>query len=457
MKLRAVVPLLVAACLVPALAGSGTDSSVAICTNKDGFAKRQEAIDAKVVKITAEKDPAKRKALAVALASAADTDIECLIRYREPALVPTFVEVLAKSKKWFTRTRAIYALKMLGDASAEPALETALSDKDSMVREAAANALGHLGGDAARTALDKQKAAETEPYVTATIDAALGTAGKRPYDGRSDGKVWKETLVGPPGAQRVEWVWVKEGPQLFNDFATGALDVPVADRFAYPVQRYKEDLFAGYPRNSFGGPKGHGAEDHAWFREGCSYYAIGDGVVRMVQGAGGDWGFLVAIEHHLADGRWITAVYGHSAFDVLVHPGDTVKAGQRIATQALSCSVENGGYGSHIHFGLGDGPFWRRSKLATGDVIEFPHGGRRVSGPVLRLCYAKDEKNSYGRPCTAAICKAPDGAEEEVVFPQEEPQAEVSWLQAYIKDCRGWLNPQTVLPDLVEPKSPKGR
>jgi murein DD-endopeptidase MepM/ murein hydrolase activator NlpD len=319
-----------------------------------------------------------------------------------------------------------------------------------MVREAAANALAVLGGDEARAALEKRRPAETDPYVQASLDAALAAVAKRPWEGRTDGKTWKETLDGPDGAKRVQWAWVQKGAPLFNDYEAGALSVPEAAKFVYPVQRYKEDLFAGYPRNSFGAGGTHGGEDCAWFREGSSYYAIANGVVRMVQGAGGDWGFIVVLEHRLADGRIVTSVYGHAGFDVLVHPGETVTAGQRIATQGLSCAVENGGYGSHLHFGLGAGPFRRPSKIAEGDTIDFDFGGKKVKGPVLRLVYAKDGKGSNGWPLTAAVCRAPDGTETEVVFPEEPLAAELTWFQAYVKDCRGWLDPQKLLSEWVE-------
>ena len=109
---------------------------------------------------------------------------------------------------------------------------------------------------------------------------------------------------------------------------------------------------------------------------------------------------------------------------------------------------------SHIHFGLGDGPFRRPSKVAAGDVIEFDCHGRKVKGPVVRLAYASEGKGSRGWPLTAAICRAPDGSEVEVVFPEEDLQAELTWFQAYIKACRGWLNPQTWLPALVEKGAP---
>ena len=106
---------------------------------------------------------------------------------------------------------------------------------------------------------------------------------------------------------------------------------------------------------------------------------------------------------------------------------------------------------------FGDGPFRRPSKIAAGDTIEFDQAGKKVKGPVLRLVYAKDAKTANGWPRTAGICKAPDGEELEIVFPEEELQTELTWFQAYIKDCRGWLNPQTLLPELVEKKPAKGK
>jgi len=435
----------------PAAAKDAGDASIGLCTRKDEFAKRQAAMDAKVLVVTREKDEKKRAKLAAALAGA-EGEIECLIRYREPKLVPAFTEILAKSKKWFTRTRALYALRMIGDENVVPQVVAALGDKDSMVREAAANALGHLGGDAARAALETRKSAEKDAYVLATLDAALDGVAKRPWATRADGKEWKETLDGPEGARRVAWAWVVKGEGLFNDYLGAAIDVPVATRFSYPIQRYDEDLFAGFPRNSFAAGGNHAGEDCAWFREGSSYYAIADGVVRMVQGAGGDWGFLVVIEHRLDDGRYVTSVYGHSGADVLVKPGDRVTAGQRIATQGLSCAVENGGYGAHLHFGLGDGPFRRPSKIAQGDSIDFEHGGKSVKGAVVRLGYSTSRKNSLGWPALVGTARASDGTEVEIAFPDEPVQQELAWFQAYVKDCRGWLNPQKLLPEWVGTK-----
>jgi murein DD-endopeptidase MepM/ murein hydrolase activator NlpD len=361
-------------------------------------------------------------------------------------------EVARSSKRWFTRSRALYALKMLGDRAAVPAAARALDDRDGMVREAAATALGHLGGPEAHEALEARRAREKDPFVLSTIEAALSIVDldTRPYDTFPGDKVWTENLTGPEGARRVEWAWTVKGAKLFNVYDAKTLDYPEATRFVYPIQRYEEDLFAGYPRRSFGAGGTHAGEDCAWFRDGCSIYAITDGVVRMVQGAGGDWGFLVAIEHRLPDGRYLTTVYGHMGFDVLVRPGDVVKPGQKIGTQGLSTSVENGGYGAHLHFGLGDGPFRRPAGAWVGAKVNLDLGdGRKVPAPIVRLVYAKEKTNSLGWPLTAMVIRRPDGTEQTAEIPEQPIGHEIRWFQAYVRGCRGWLDPQTVLPELV--------
>jgi len=446
--------VLSAICIAALPAHSGPKhSSIGVCTRKEDFAKRQEALDPLVASLSAETNEAKAKKIRKKLVAAAKKDIECLIRYREPCLVPIFAQITKSSKRWFTRTRALYALKMLGDRAGVPAATEALADKDAMVREAAASALGHLGGPDARTALEERKEKEKDSCVLATIESALALAGAedRPYDEFPGGEAWKEKLEGPEGARRVSWAWTVKGKKLFNAYDAKTLDYPEATRFVYPISRYKEDLFAGYPRKSFGAGGTHAGEDCAWFREGSSMYAIADGLVRMVQGAGGDWGFLVVIEHRLPTGRYMVSVYGHLAFDVLVRAGDVVKAGQRIGTQGLSTSVENGGYGSHLHFGLGDGPFRRPAGIAAGESVNLDlGGGKKVRAPVLRLVYAKEKKNSYGWPLTAMVIRRPDGTEQIAEIPAQSIAQEIRWFQAYVKNCRGWLNPQKALPDLVE-------
>jgi murein DD-endopeptidase MepM/ murein hydrolase activator NlpD len=447
---RILLPLL----LLAVIADAGpVDKSIGVCTRKDEFAKRQEALDPVVAALGTEEKESKRKKIVKQLVKASEKDIECLIRYREPCLVPVFAEVSAKGKKWFNRSRALYALKMLGDPAGVPAAIAALGDKHPLVRDAAAGALGHLRGPEAVDALTARRETEKDPYVRAVLESAIVQAGQetRFYEGFPKGTVWKEDLVGPEGAKRVAFAWTVKGQKLFNDYDARTLEVPEATSFFYPIDLYDEDLFAGYPRNSFGAGGTHAGEDCAWFREGTSLFAITDGVVRMVQGAGGDWGFLVAIEHRLPGDRYLTSTYGHMGFDLQVKAGDVVRAGQRIGTVGLSCAVENGGYGAHVHFGLGNGPFRRPAGLAIGDQVdlELEEGGK-VKVPVVRLTYSKEGKNRFGFPLTAMVVERPDHSEQIVEISEQPTGQEIAWFQAYVKGCRGWLNPQVMLPKLVK-------
>jgi hypothetical protein len=37
-----------------------------------------------------------------------------------------------------------------------------------------------------------------------------------------------------------------------------------------------------------------------------------------------------------------------------------------------------------------------------------------------------------------------------VTVPDQPVKDEIAWFQAYVKDCRGWLDPQKLLPEMVE-------
>jgi epoxyqueuosine reductase len=73
------------------------------------------------------------------------------------------------------RRNACVVLGNRRDPAAVPALARALGDGDALVRGHAAWALGRIGGEAARAALERAEAIEREGAVRAEIHAALGT------------------------------------------------------------------------------------------------------------------------------------------------------------------------------------------------------------------------------------------------------------------------------------------
>ncbi len=434
--------------MIPAAAQhKARDKTVGACTRKAEFAKWQARIDP-LVEALVQANEKKRPSLGVKIARkyGRGQRIENLIRYRVPAMKHVFLPLLT-ARHWPIRARALYALKMIGDASVVPAVSKCLKDKNLHVREMAANCLGRIGSGEVE-ALREAHAGETDRYVRASLEAsiALINSNSKPYE------PWEEKLVGPKDARRVEWAWTVKGRRKFNRYDAKTLDYPEAKSFDWPISWYHGSLFMAFPRRSFGGKSGHAGEDMAWFREGASVFAVADGLVRMVQGAGGNWGFLVLIEHRLPVGDHVCSVYGHISWDILVKPGDVVKKGQKIGTVGLSCSVENGGYGAHLHFGIADGPFRKPKGIyRDGSALNFDYKGKRVKAPVIGYVYLPDKPDKHKFPGLGLKVKVPDGSVLTVAVGNVPMSAQVGWIAGYAKRCRGWFDPYK----FIEARRPK--
>ncbi|PYL27893.1 MAG: hypothetical protein DMF45_10850 [Verrucomicrobia bacterium] len=108
---------------------------------------------------------------------------------------------------------------------------------------------------------------------------------------------------------------------------------------AYNAQRFAENKHLGDDLNGIGGENSD---------LGDPIYAIADGRVLLVRDGGPGWGHVVILLHaHLENGerKYVESYYGHVQ-DMLVHPGETVKRGQQIATVGTA----NGRYFAHLHF-----------------------------------------------------------------------------------------------------------
>src|SRR5260370_39091430 len=104
-------------------------------------------------------------------------------------------------------------------------------------------------------------------------------------------------------------------------------------------QRFTENKPLGEDLNGIGG------ENSCL---GDPIYAIADGCVLLALDVGPGWGNVVILLHvYLENGerKYVESYYGHVQ-DMLVHPGETVKRGQQIATVGTA----NGRYFAHLHF-----------------------------------------------------------------------------------------------------------
>jgi hypothetical protein len=108
---------------------------------------------------------------------------------------------------------------------------------------------------------------------------------------------------------------------------------------AYNAQHFTENRHLGDDLNGIGGENSD---------LGDPIYAIADGRVLLARDGGVGWGNIVIVLHaYLENGerKYVQSYYGHVQ-DMLVHPGETVKRGQEIATVGTA----NGRYFAHLHF-----------------------------------------------------------------------------------------------------------
>lgn len=108
---------------------------------------------------------------------------------------------------------------------------------------------------------------------------------------------------------------------------------------AYNAQHFTDDKHLGDDLNGIGGENSD---------LGDPIYAVADGRVILTREGGPGWGKIIILLHAYVDKgerKYVQSYYGHVQ-DMLVHPGETVKRGQQIATVGTG----NGRYFAHLHF-----------------------------------------------------------------------------------------------------------
>lgn len=351
--------------------------------NPSEFNKLVESLDSLIGKLSQTKSDEEKKQLQEQLVSEyGESGIEGLIRYREPRLIPVFSRLL-EHEQWYIRRLAIYGLERNAAVSELEKICARLEDDCFLVREIAAISICTLhvraekyekeipqtpentkalkGLQASKkkhlAALNARLAKESHPYVKAAIEGAIsGLTNKPPV------RIHTEILTGTAPIRRVP----NGGAGEFSKYLTGKHTtyagggggkLAITKGWGYPVAVYPREIIAGLSSDvplqplPNRGNSLHFGHDCGWHLDGTGIYAIADGAVKLVRQQDDDWGGLIVVEHQYEEKSFLCAIYGHSGIWVFA-PDGAVKKGQLLGVLGLSFSPENGGHGSHCHFGM---------------------------------------------------------------------------------------------------------
>ena len=135
---------------------------------------------------------------------------------------------------------------------------------------------------------------------------------------------------------------------------------------AYNAQRFTENHHLGDDLNGIGGENSD---------LGDPIYAVADGRVLLARDGGPGWGNVIIVLHAIEENgahRYVQSYYGHCQ-EMLVHAGDDVRRGQKIATVGTA----GGKYFAHLHFEMREfitpfiGPGYRENTAGWLNPSEF--------------------------------------------------------------------------------------
>jgi len=295
-------------------------------------------------------------------------DIEAVKRFRNPELEPLF-HALLDHPDWRVRHRALYALEYYGNPDVvETAWALATHEVPRMREKAVLTVLKLWAGRPAARDVAARLAAETDSHVRACLEALFLRAKKK----LTVERVYEEFVrKDPDGLMLTPFI---SGMAAVLRKAPGFTAKPVmrggggkaskggASRaWTSPILGWGKEEVKGTSLQPFANLRGNGSiyhlgQDVGACLDGAGYYAIADGVVRLVS-SGTDMGTLIVTQHS-TDGRaLINAVYMHGGDTVYVKAGQKVRCGQLLGTMGMGYSIENGGHYAHLHFGLYPGTY----------------------------------------------------------------------------------------------------
>lgn len=294
--------------------------------------------------------------------------IENLIRYKEDSLNDVFLDLL-KNEDFYVKYKTLYILRHYKKENIYGLLPF-LDSTNVYLKDMAISSLTEAGDKDILPVLKKYPEKTTNEYIKTSIIYAVNKISR-------DLKVLFPDFNYDLKPEKLsEYRYYRSGDKIdgyqesFSQIYLNKNDLPEAASFIPPIIGYWDEFIIKGRRESFGvggGIRKHVGDDCGWFRDGASVHAIGDGIIRLIHHSP-DWGFLIVIEHQLKNNEYLCSVYGHLSKEIYVRAGDIVKKGDKIGVIGLSYSVENGGYGAHLHFGISKGPFLKSEYAHAGNV-----------------------------------------------------------------------------------------
>jgi len=358
--------------------------------------------------------------------------IENLIRYKEESLVPVYMDLL-KFDDFYVKYKALYALRHCTNWDYK-AIKPFLRSTNLYFNDMAVSTLTERNDKELIKILHKYKEKTENIYIKKSIRFAIQRINK-------DLKLtFPDFNYEIKKGQLTKYRYYKMGESIkgyqekYSQIYLKNINYPVASSFLPPIIGYEKEFIFKGKRISFGvgGEKHkHVGDDCGWFREGASVYAIGNGIIRLIHHSP-DWGFLMVIEHQLTNKKYICSIYGHLSKEIYLRAGDIVKKGDKIGTIGLSYSIENGGYGAHLHFGISKGP-WLKSKYNYGQNLSVEYNGKI------------QKVNEYKLTEKGAELTFENGLKVKLQEMQDNMTDYLFWLKGYefSKDVdRLWIDPQ---------------
>lgn len=320
--------------------------------------------------VLAHQPDAKRLAQGLASRWAWPDLAKLLPRYQNPALTDATLEIIRRGRPDEVRPAIVSLIyQQASDATARRRVLKHVSASDPLLRDIAAGYFEWHGTTGERKALERQAKREKDPHVRASLAAALTAIQQRDSQTPPDYPDPPESLApiyryqGEPAtdehAAREQWA---SGLRAAAGYDVAIKTAPPTGHVVNPTAGFASRT-SGFglrigltPQHPFS-ESVHVGDDSDFRSEHATVVAVADGVVRLAQPVQHSWGGLIVIEHTPPQGEPFCSLYGHLATLLSVKPGDTVQAGQKLASLGRSWTRDNGGYQAHLHFAIHQGPF----------------------------------------------------------------------------------------------------